>query len=328
MKKDRLGTKWVFNVYPGRMGVVYGTRVDDEPIRIAPDDGGVGWRLDYGGLMARMGGPWEALTRDVYDTPQEAAKVLARMHQSGAFDRRLRRASLEKQWGPTAAVHKRANSGYDVLMMVLGLNSSEYMRVYSAIEKDDEQSAELLQEVLSKLSDELEISNGAESALTRIQGVIKNHKHWGPDLLRNNIFKAANSLGIHLPSGMFASEVVSAVHKLKKDLKVKNGDAIPMGVRVKVKFLGRHNREGSQACLVAANWTSQESGRDYTLDPVKLRIVSLPKFVTGFKIPSLNSIQRLEDQKGICLTPTGKRVEPDGYGPDDSPSWMLVLGYV
>jgi hypothetical protein len=53
------------------------------------------------------------------------------------------------------------------------------------------------------------------------------------------------------------------------------------------------------------------------------------KNFTGFrKCPSLNSIQKMEWNDGACMTCTGHKVEPDGYGPDGSPSWMLVLGVI
>jgi len=46
---------------------------------------------------------------------------------------------------------------------------------------------------------------------------------------------------------------------------------------------------------------------------------------TGFsKIPSKQRLFKMSDD-GISTTPTGKRVEPDGHGPDGSPSWMLAM---
>jgi hypothetical protein len=70
-------------------------------------------------------------------------------------------------------------------------------------EVGDDQSAELIYVILSKLQDELNISDGAKTALNRINTISEHTKEWDPALLRNNIFKAANSLGIYLPSGMF-----------------------------------------------------------------------------------------------------------------------------
>jgi len=43
---------------------------------------------------------------------------------------------------------------------------------------------------------------------------------------------------------------------------------------------------------------------------------------------TLPSLQTLEEwaEAGIAETPTGYEVEPDGRGPDGSPSWLLILG--
>lgn len=45
------------------------------------------------------------------------------------------------------------------------------------------------------------------------------------------------------------------------------------------------------------------------------------------KPPTIGRLQKLSDD-GLSITPTGKRVEPDGYGPDGSPSWLLVMGLI
>jgi len=46
---------------------------------------------------------------------------------------------------------------------------------------------------------------------------------------------------------------------------------------------------------------------------------------TGFsKAPSLNTLGKW-DSDGVSKTPTGFRVEPDGWGPDGSPSWLLAM---
>lgn len=49
------------------------------------------------------------------------------------------------------------------------------------------------------------------------------------------------------------------------------------------------------------------------------------KFTKIIKAPSLRTLER-QDCDGICKTVTGQRVEPDGFGCDGSPSWLLVLG--
>jgi hypothetical protein len=49
-------------------------------------------------------------------------------------------------------------------------------------------------------------------------------------------------------------------------------------------------------------------------------------YLSGLKIPSLRQLEKwLSD--GICGTPDGYIVEPDGYSPNDWPSWLIIVGY-
>ncbi|ACB97277.1 hypothetical protein [Beijerinckia indica] len=47
-------------------------------------------------------------------------------------------------------------------------------------------------------------------------------------------------------------------------------------------------------------------------------------------VQELPSMEQLEEwlSDGQCETPTGHEVEPDGHGPDGSPSWLLALGLI
>ena len=55
--------------------------------------------------------------------------------------------------------------------------------------------------------------------------------------------------------------------------------------------------------------------------PVLVRITS------AFKVPSVSTLERYSFD-GVCKTPTGQRTEPDGYGIDGSPSWLLVMSLI
>lgn len=190
----------------------------------------------------------------------------------------------------------------------------------------DEQSTELLREVSHKLMEALKLSDGEEHALERLNGCVLNRNSWKPDLLRNNIFKAANALGMKLPSGMFASQHQAGVRALKLHMKLKNGDDVPAGTKVDVKFRGRGNQSGHVNCELLTDWQGP-SGRDYRREPIVFSIARLPIWVSGFRKPSFSQLEKwLGD--GVAMTPTGKRVEPDGWGPDGSPSWLLALGMI
>lgn len=96
---------------------------------------------------------------------------------------------------------EKTASGQDLFHMVVPQRA--VMKMYSRLEDEDDQSAKLYQEVVSKLMDMLDMNRGAQEALRRIQDVSDRGQNWDIALIRNNIFKAANAMGIRLPSGMF-----------------------------------------------------------------------------------------------------------------------------
>lgn len=73
----------------------------------------------------------------------------------------------------------------------------------SAYNKADEQSAKLLREVLDELQDRLRIDRGTQEAIQRLKGLAEQGKAWDEATIRNNVFKAAHSLGMKLPSYSF-----------------------------------------------------------------------------------------------------------------------------
>lgn len=67
----------------------------------------------------------------------------------------------------------------------------------------DEQTQDLLGKVYEKLNVRLKLTNYERGALNRIKTSIERGKKQSPEMHRNNIFKAADALGIKLPSAMF-----------------------------------------------------------------------------------------------------------------------------
>jgi hypothetical protein len=99
---------------------------------------------------------------------------------------------------------KTASNGH---IMLQGLVDFRKLgKVRSSLKGVDDQSAELLRDVLEELADAMELTSGQQQALNRLKWVAEKGGSADPSLLRNNIFKAANSLGMKLPSGMFASQ--------------------------------------------------------------------------------------------------------------------------
>jgi len=89
----------------------------------------------------------------------------------------------------------------------------------------------------------------------------------------------------------------------QKEIKLKTGETLPKGLPV--SFVdGRPSR-----CLVYSPRHSE---------PLKVRVTS------AFKAPSQASLERWNDE-GYCKAINGSKTEPDGYGSDGSPSWLLAL---
>lgn len=94
--------------------------------------------------------------------------------------------------------------------------------------------------------------------------------------------------------------------KTQKEIKLKDGSTLPKGLPV--SFIPDKD---SRCHVHSPNYPT----------PLQVRISS------AFKAPSMATLEKW-NQDGICKTPTGHRVEPDGHGPDGSPSWMLVFGII
>lgn len=59
-----------------------------------------------------------------------------------------------------------------------------------------------------------------------------------------------------------------------------------------------------------------------------ISLVNAHKYFQGFnRMPSMRALEKYSFD-GVAKTPTGHRTEPDGTGPDHSPSWLLVLGMI
>ena len=57
-------------------------------------------------------------------------------------------------------------------------------------------------------------------------------------------------------------------------------------------------------------------------------ITSAYRKFSGFNKPPTTKTLEKYSWDGIARTPTGHRTEPDGYGPDGSPSWLLIFGVI
>ena len=101
-----------------------------------------------------------------------------------------------------------------------------------------------------------------------------------------------------------------------REIKFKNGLVVPVGTSLVVTFT---------AGQMVANLTGGSAGGVPV--SLKLRCSSLPRYFSRFKEPSVMTMEKWNDE-GVAKSMLGKRVEPDGYDSEGSPSWMLVMGLI
>lgn len=71
----------------------------------------------------------------------------------------------------------------------------------------DDQSYVLMNNIMWHFMDKFDMDSGEESAWYRLLNMVRDGGRWDEALLRNNVFKIANSLKMKLPSAMFASDL-------------------------------------------------------------------------------------------------------------------------
>jgi len=135
-------------------------------------------------------------------SPQDLQVELQRLASEAAEDRPSREKlaiDLRELADRLAGFDREA--GESVIEFVLP--SKDQVTLHQAVEKNDEQAAHLLVDCFVELRKKLAIDRGTNEALSRLRDLSTRGLRWDPGLQRNNIFKAAHSLGLKLPSGMF-----------------------------------------------------------------------------------------------------------------------------
>lgn len=82
------------------------------------------------------------------------------------------------------------------------------------ISKTDEQTSGVFLDVYYKLSEQFDPSDKQRYALNKMQFLVRNCDKMEPALIRNQVFKAADMLGMRLPHSIFASQKTAAGMKL------------------------------------------------------------------------------------------------------------------
>jgi len=103
-----------------------------------------------------------------------------------------------------ASIRRVASRALAIEMFSSFVDRKALAKISSIMRKaGDQQSVDLLRDVQMHIIEKMAFSTGDEHALNRLVGLASKGASWDPALIRNNIFKAANSAGIKLPSGMF-----------------------------------------------------------------------------------------------------------------------------
>lgn len=93
---------------------------------------------------------------------------------------------------------------------------------------------------------------------------------------------------------------------LYRDIPLKSGEILTKGTKVTVKPIPGVDR----GCVI------NNGSRDYKIP-----------YTYVFRKPSDNCLMESVSD-GVCSTPAGNRVEPDGHDSDGFPSWLLILGMI
>lgn len=143
------------------------------------------------------------LIRLAHSNPELRAQILPLLKDAGCEklpEGGMRDNCEEKVEEGKESASKKAG-GNDVIEAILPM--SDMAKLYRKLDEKDEQAAELLMEVYNVLRARLKLSDGENEAMSRVRGMVTRGQNWDAGLLRNNIFKAAHSLGMKLPSFMF-----------------------------------------------------------------------------------------------------------------------------
>lgn len=153
--------------------------------------------------IKKLGPEWLQKNLEMYPGGEGLGKIsfaAIREWKGGAGVMNPRKA-FEQALGKQAASKTASESGRNIFYRIVPQDDANDL--YERLEKEDAQSAELFLDIIYAIQKQLDISSGAEEALRRVIGAVEHRRSWDAALLRNNIFKAANSLGMKLPSHFF-----------------------------------------------------------------------------------------------------------------------------
>ena len=90
---------------------------------------------------------------------------------------------------------------------------------------------------------------------------------------------------------------------------------------------GRMIPKGSGVLIDWAEYPSRGSVVIYDEKEYRMSGWGIGQMLCADEPPSRNQVEEWV-YDSVCPTPTGHEVEPDGYGPDGCPSWLLLMGLI
>lgn len=127
---------------------------------------------------------------------QEAARQILRMLSKMGMGGNMADASRMRL----------ASVGMDIYRQ--NVDVRKYYEIQKKLKKaGDEQSVKLMHDITEYFADKFSMDSGEEAAWYRLLNMVRDGGRWDEALLRNNVFKIANSLKMKLPSHMFASDL-------------------------------------------------------------------------------------------------------------------------
>ena len=100
------------------------------------------------------------------------------------------------------------------------------------------------------------------------------------------------------------------------DIVLRDTDVVPAGSVLRVTW------SDTPAGVQLVTWADAPGGERI----LRLKGRSIGRALAG-EVPSPDQLEEWTFDS-VCETPTGDEVEPDGYGQDGCPSWLLLLGMV
>jgi len=188
-------------------------------------------------------------------------------------------SDLSKHWGQT----RRASVGVDIFRQAV--DPGKFVKITSKLKKaGDQQSYDLMRDIQRHFMDKFDMDSGEESAWYRLLNMVRSGAQWDESLLRNNVFKIANSLKMKLPSAMFASDLSAQWGKTVREATI-DPMLLKRFQRIRMKLDVSDGGERLFEALVLSGNFGSEPGPDFDIRKVTKQLnavdVQVKRYLEG-----------------------------------------------